>query len=49
MQHYLSVGAMFRNESDSIIEWIKHYLYHGVDHIYLINDNSDDDTVSKIQ
>jgi hypothetical protein len=49
MQHYLSVGAMFRNESDSIVEWIKHYLYHGVDHIYLINDNSDDDTVSKIQ
>ena len=47
--HYLSVGAMFRNESDSIIEWIKHYLYHGVDHFYLINDNSDDDTVSKIQ
>jgi hypothetical protein len=49
MMHYLSVGAMFRNESDSIVEWIKHYLYHGVDHFYLINDNSDDDTVSKIR
>ena len=49
MMHYLSVGAMFRNESDSIVEWIKHYLYHGINHFYLINDNSDDDTVSKIQ
>jgi hypothetical protein len=47
--HFLSVGALFRNESDGIIEWIKHYMYHGVDHFYLINDNSDDDTVSKIQ
>ena len=47
--HYLSVGAIFRNESDSIVEWIKHYLHHGVDHFYLINDNSDDDTVAKIQ
>jgi hypothetical protein len=49
MMHYLSVGAMFRNESDSIVEWIKHHLYHGINHFYLINDNSDDDTVSKIQ
>lgn len=47
--HYLSVGAMFRNESLGIIEWMKHYLHHGVDHFYLINDNSDDDTISKIQ
>jgi hypothetical protein len=47
--HFLSVGAVFRNESNSIVEWIKHYLHHGVEHFYLINDNSDDDTVLKIQ
>jgi len=47
--YFLSVGAVFRNESNSIVEWIKHYLHHGVDHFYLINDNSDDNTVSKIQ
>jgi hypothetical protein len=47
--YFLSIGALFRNESNGIVEWIKHYLYHGVDHFYLINDNSDDDTVSKIQ
>jgi hypothetical protein len=47
--HYLSVGAIFRNESDGIIEWIKHYLYRGVEHFYLINDNSNDDSVAKLQ
>ena len=47
--YFLSVGAVFRNESDSIVEWVKHYLHHGVDHFYLINDNSDDNTVLKIQ
>jgi hypothetical protein len=47
--YYLSVGAVFKNESNSIIEWIKHYLYHGAEHFYLINDNSDDDTVAKLQ
>lgn len=47
--YYLSVGALFKNESDSIVEWIKHYIYHGVEHFYLINDNSTDDSVAKIQ
>lgn len=40
----LSVGCLFRNESDSIIEWLEHYLLHGAEHFYLINDNSDDDS-----
>ena len=38
----LSVGAIFKNESHSLREWIEHYLYHGVEHFYLVNDNSDD-------
>jgi hypothetical protein len=42
MKHYLSVGAVFKNEQHCIIEFIEHYLHHGVDHIYLINDFSDD-------
>jgi hypothetical protein len=44
-KYYLAVGAMFKNESHSIEEWLKHYIYHGVDHFYLINDNSTDRTV----
>lgn len=38
----LSVFAIFKNESHCLKEWLEHYLYHGVDHFYLINDNSDD-------
>lgn len=45
----LSVGAVFRNESHSICEWIEHYLNEGVEQFYLIDDESDDDTVAKIQ
>jgi hypothetical protein len=38
----LSVGALFKNEATILKEWIDHYLYHGVEHFYLINDNSTD-------
>jgi glycosyltransferase involved in cell wall biosynthesis len=38
----LSVGAIFKNEERAIKEWIEHYLYHGVEHFYLIDDNSTD-------
>jgi hypothetical protein len=39
----LSVCALFKNESHCIKEWIDHYIFHGFDHIYLLNDESDDD------
>lgn len=38
----LALGAIFKNEADNMIEYIEHYLYHGVDHLYLINDGSQD-------
>ena len=41
--HKLSVGAMFKNEAAILKEWIEHYLHHGADHFYLINDDSTDD------
>ena len=44
-----SVGAIFRNESHGIKEWIEHYLLHGAEHFYLINDESNDNTVETIQ
>jgi len=40
--YLLSVGCLFRNESHSIVEWLEHYIFHGVEHFYLINDASDD-------
>lgn len=36
------IGAAFKNEGNILDEWIRHYKYHGVDHIYLINDGSND-------
>jgi len=45
----LSVGAMFKNESHSIKEWIEHYLYRDVEHFYLIDDSSTDNTVEIIK
>jgi len=40
--YYFVIGAIFKNESHILNEWIKHYLFHGIDHIYLINDHSTD-------
>ena len=47
--YYLSIGAIFKNESMILQEWIEHYIYHGVDHFFLIDDNSTDDFQSILQ
>lgn len=41
--YFLSIAAIFKNESKIIKEWIQHYILHGVEHFYLINDHSSDD------
>lgn len=38
----LTIGTMFKNESDIIKEWLDHHLNRGVDHFWLINDGSVD-------
>jgi Glycosyl transferase family 2 len=40
--YFLSVLAVFKNESHILKEWIEHYLQRGFDHFYLINDASTD-------
>jgi hypothetical protein len=45
----LAVGALFKNESQALKEWIDHYLFHGVEHFYLIDDASTDNSVSILQ
>lgn len=40
--YYLSVGAIFKNECIILQEWIEHYLFHGVEHFFLIDDTSTD-------
>ena len=41
-KYYFSIAAMFKNESWTLKEWIEHYKLHGADHIYLVDDFSDD-------
>lgn len=45
----LAVGCVFRNEAHCIKEWVCHYIHHGVEHFYLINDNSTDNYLEIIQ
>jgi hypothetical protein len=40
--HNFIVCSVFKNEAHILDEWISHYLYHGADHIYLVNDFSTD-------
>ena len=41
-KHYLSILAVFNNESHIMREWIQHYIAEGVDFFYLINNFSTD-------
>ena len=41
--NYFAVAAIFKNESFNLKEWLDHYFFHGADHVFLINDQSDDD------
>lgn len=49
MTYSLSVAALFKNEAHGIREWIQHYLHHGVEHFFLIDDGSTDNYLSEIQ
>lgn len=49
MTHRLSVGCVFKNEKLILREWLTHYLHHGTDHFYLIDDGSTDDYLTVLQ
>lgn len=36
------VCSVFKNEAHVLEEWLDHYFYHGVEHIFLVNDFSTD-------
>lgn len=42
MTHYLSVFCFVKNESLILREWLEHYLWQGVDHIFLFDNDSSD-------
>jgi hypothetical protein len=47
--YYLSVLAIFKNETMNLKLWIDHYLWQGVDHFYLIDNGSNDNPLSVLQ
>lgn len=47
--YYLSVGCIFKNEAHSIVEWVRYYRRSGVQHFFMINDNSTDESVALLQ
>ena len=48
-QYYLSIVAIFKNESWILKEWIEHYLNQGVDHFFLIDNGSTDNYITILQ
>ena len=42
-KYKLSIGVCIKNESFYINEFIQHYISQGVEHFYIIDNNSDDD------
>jgi hypothetical protein len=47
--YYLSIYAIFKNESHIINEWIRHYIEEGVEHFYLIDNGSTDNYEDQIE
>jgi hypothetical protein len=47
--YYLTIGAIFKNESHCLQEWIEHHIFHGVEHFYLLNDGSTDEYMKILQ
>ena len=46
---YVSIIAIFKNETMIIEPWIKHHLWQGVEHFYLIDNNSNDNPIKILQ
>jgi hypothetical protein len=48
-KYFLSVCVCIKNEAKYIEDYIKHYIGQGVDHFYIINNNSDDNIEEVIE
>lgn len=45
----ICIVSIFKNESHILHEWISHYIKQGVDHIFMIDDNSNDNYIQILQ
>ena len=48
-KYNLSVMSIFKNETMNLKIWIEHYLWQGVEHFYLIDNDSTDDPLNILQ
>jgi hypothetical protein len=46
--NYLSILAIMKNEAMNLKIWIDHYIWQGVEHFYIIDNDSDDNSVEII-
>jgi hypothetical protein len=46
---YLSILTIMKNEAMNLKIWIDHYIWQGVDHFYIIDNNSDDKSIQIIE
>ena len=47
-KYYLSVIAVFKNEGHIMQEWFEHHINHGVEHFYMVDDHSTDESAAII-
>lgn len=47
--HYLSVMAIFKNETMNLKVWLDHYIWQGVEHFYLIDNGSTDNPLQVLE
>ena len=48
-KYYFSICGIFKNEANFLKEWIDYYYILGVDHIYLYNNDSDDNYLEVLE
>jgi len=48
-QYELTICAIFYNEGSFLFEWITHHHCKGVEHFFLFNDNSDDESLCVLE
>jgi len=48
-KYFLSVCVCLKNEANHVAEFIQHYVKQGVDHLYIVDNNSDDNVKEAIE
>jgi hypothetical protein len=48
-EYQLAVLSIFKNEADIMQEWLEHNIWQGVEHFYLVDNNSDDNFMTILE